>query len=52
MTANRKRWAEEQDLKILNASYRIDINGNPKFNPMVTLDEMEKHAEIKASKEK
>lgn len=52
MAANRKKHLEEQDIKILNGSYRIDVNGDPKFNPMVTLDMMEKQAELKALKEK
>ena len=52
IAAIRKRQSEEQDMKVITASYRLDVNGDPKFNPLITMEEIDKRAELKALKEK
>jgi hypothetical protein len=39
-------------MKVITASYRLDVNGDPKFNPLITMEEIDKRAELKALKEK
>lgn len=41
-----------QNLKVLAASFRVDINGEIKVNEKKTLDQLESEAEFKAKLER